>query len=211
VRKRDKDLGSKDKVLTEDAAIAVVDVVVDQIAILFPSIKIAYGLSKALYGSGLKLRQQKALEWVEMVRDNPSFFTEKVINDAAFQDGFVVALEKYIIERNENKRKVFRNIFLGFAIAEKKELFPLEKCTHTLSQLSEVDIEVLRDTKNDQKNKNYQVYGNNSNRKESSHNLINLGLLFDTTGSRGGYDPGNSPFVVISPFGLEFKKYIVKN
>lgn len=207
--KRDKDLIKKDEILVKDAALAVVDAVVDEIASKIPVINIAYGLSKALYGAGLKLRQERALEWVEMVRDNPTYFTESVLKDESFQDGFVVALEKYIIERNEQKRAIFRNIFLGFAEASNKKQFPLEKYTHTLSQLSETDIEVLRDAKNDQQNQNYQIYGNNDLKKENIHNLINEGLLLDTTGTRGGYDPRNSPFVKVSNFGMAFKRYII--
>lgn len=101
-----------------------------------------------------------------------------------------------------------RSIFLGFTKADDKALFALEKFTHTLSQLKQVDIATLREVNVNKDDQNYQVYGNNPNRKENIHNLISLGLLFDTTGTRGGYDPRNSPFVKIASFGLEFIKYI---
>lgn len=131
------------------------------------------------------------------------------MEDEAFQDGFVIALEKYLTERDIIKRRIFRNIFLGFSQANDKAIFPLEKFTHTLSQLSQTDILTLRDIDTGKtEDQNYQVYGNNPNRKENIHNLVNFGLLFDTTGTRGGYHPANSPFVRISPFGLEFVKYI---
>ena len=94
----------KDKIILKDASLVVLDKLVDSI----PGLSIAWGLSKALYNAGLVLRQQRALEWVEMVRDNPHIFTEQVLKDETFQDGFVFALEKYIRERIEEKRKIMQ-------------------------------------------------------------------------------------------------------
>ncbi len=197
-------MNDKDKLIAKSVALAVVEEIVSKV----PGLSLAYGLSKALFGAGMKLRQQRVLEWVEMVRSNPSIFTKEVLLDESFQDGFVAALERYLIERNEEKRKIFRSIFLGFAQAENKERFALEKFTHTLTQLNEIDIEVLRDVKTDEYGENYQIYGNNANKIDNIYNLINLGLLFNTTGTRGGVDPKNSPFVKISMFGREFIEYI---
>ena len=196
-------MNDKDKQLLKDSAL----VVADQIASSIPALNIAWGLSKALFGAGMKLRQQRALEWVELIRDNPGVFTKELLEQEELQDGFVYAFEKYLVERSEQKRKIFRNIFLGFAKADDKRNFPLEKFSHTLSQLGEVDIEVLRDVKIDEYGENYQIYGNNANRIDNIYSLINLGLLLNTTGTRGGFDPRNSPFVKFSPFGREFIKY----
>lgn len=85
----------KNKQIIKDSAL----VIADQIASTLPGLNIAWNLSKALYGAGLKLREQRALEWVEMVRDHPSAFTELILKDAKFQDGFVYALERYIREK----------------------------------------------------------------------------------------------------------------
>lgn len=178
------------------------------IVIKTPWLDKSWSFSQAILGKGLDLRKAKTLEWLGMINDNQSIFTPEVVVDEKFQDGFVVALEKYLVERNEEKRRIARNIFLGFAKASDKEKFPLEKFTHTLSQLSEVDIEVMRDTKVDEEGQNYQIYGNNSNRIDNIYNLVGLGILLNTTGSRMGYDPRNSPFVKFSPFGLEFVEYL---
>lgn len=194
-------MNAQDKVLEKDTAMVLADAVVDGIAQSIPGINIAWNLSKALYGAGMKLRQERALEWVEMVRDNPSIFIDHILSDEKFQDGFVYALERYLIERDENKRRIFRNIFLGFTKAENKDKFPLEKFTHTLSQLSELDVEVLGDVKIEETGTNYQIYGANFNRIEQIYNLINLGLLLDTTGNRMGRNPEESPFVKSSILG----------
>lgn len=159
----------------------------------------------------MKLRQQRVLEWVEMVRDNPSYFAESIVSDPVFQDGFVIALEKYLVERNEEKREICRNIFLGFTKADDMETFPLEKFMHTLSQLSEGDIKTLKDVNINHEgmkpnNKNYQIYGNESVNIENIYSLINSGLLLNVTGNRLG--PINAPFVQISMFGKAFVEYI---
>ena len=205
-------VSTSDRLLLKEVEKIAADELVDAIATSIPGVDIAYKLAKAYHGRGMKLRQQRVLEWVEMVRDNPHFFTEAVFNDENFQDGFVIALGQYIVERDEAKRRIFRNIFMGFAESDDKVAFPLEKFTHTLSQLSQTDILTLRDVDLSRSgDKNYQIYGNNADRKENIHNLVSLGLLFDTTGSRGGYDPANSPFVRISPFGMKFVEYLTKD
>lgn len=180
----------------------------DDIVVKVPWLDKSWSLSQAILGKGLELRKPRAVEWVEMIRDNQSVFTQAVLSDERFQDGFVVALEKYLVERNEEKRRIARNIFLGFAKASDKESFPLERFSHTLSQLNEIDIVVLRDTRIDEQGENYQIYGNNANRTDNIYNLISLGLLLNTTGTRGGIDPRNSPFVKLSPFGRELIEYL---
>ncbi|MEN8252937.1 MAG: hypothetical protein ABFQ62_00995 [Patescibacteria group bacterium] len=199
----------KDKILIKKTLTIATDAFVDELDKDYPGIKIAWNLSKSLFGAAIKLREEKALEWVEMVKDNPRHFTENVLSDEKFQDGFAIAFERYLVERSSKKREIFRNIFLGFSEAADKESFPLEKCTHTLSQLSQVDILTLGDvdiSKID--DRNYQVYGANANRRDNIINLIGLGILIDTTGNRMGFSLKNSPFVRVSPFGLEFIGYI---
>ena len=200
-------MDDKDKILAKDSTLVVVEAVVDEVAKSIPGINIVWGLSKVFHEARMKLRQEKALEWVEMIRDNPLYFTGKILSDEKFQDGFVVALEKYLLERNKDKRTYFRNIFLGFVQADDKDKFPLEKFIHTLSQLGEMDIEVLRDVKVDEQGANYRIYPVNNERVEYIYNLIGQGLLIDTTGNRIGY-PQDTPFVKASSFGKDFIKFI---
>ncbi len=195
-------MNKKDKQIIKESALVVADQIVSSV----PALNIAWGLSKALFGAGLKLRQQKALEWVEMIRDNPEIFTQKLLQQEEFQDGFVFALEKYLTERNEEKREHFRNIFLGYAVTEQKSTFQLEKFIHTLSQMSSEDIRVLREVDVSRKDRNYQVYGNEAIHLVNIYNLINLRILLSDPSSRLG--PVNAPFVWISEFGVEFIKYL---
>jgi len=139
-------MNEKDKIILSDSSTAIIDGALnmaDQIVSAIPFLNIAWALSKSLYGAGLKLRQKRALEWVEMVRDNPHIFVEQILVDESFQDGFVYMLENYIRERSDKKRKIAKNIFLGFIKADDKNSFSMEKFVHTLNQLSEKDIEVI--------------------------------------------------------------------
>lgn len=197
-------MNDKDKQLLKDSALVVADQIVSSI----PALNIAWSLSKALFGAGIKLRQQKALEWVEMVRDHPEVFTKKLLEQENFQDGFVSAFEKYLTERSEEKRRYFRNIFLGYASSNEKHSFPLEKFIHTLSQLSVDDVKVLSDVDLLRQDKNYQIYGNGDKQLVNIYNLISLGILMNDPSSRLG--PVNAPFVWISEFGKEFVEYIKK-
>lgn len=198
------EMNEKDKVLFKDTSLIVIDQVVDNI----PGLGFAWKLCKALIGAGLKLRQNRALEWVEMIRDNPSEFSHEILSSEPFQDGFVYSLEKYIIERSDEKRKIFRNIFLGFARNMDKNNYPMEKYYHTLAQLSAVDIVVLKDVDTKQHGLNYQIYGNANKNLDNIFSLINEGLLIMDSSSRIG--PINAPFVKISLYGKEFVEFLKK-
>lgn len=194
-------MNEKDKQLLKDSAM----VVADQIASTLPGLNIAWGLSKALYGAGLKLREQRALEWVEMVRDNPSAFTESILQDAKFQDGFVYALERYIREKNENKRTTMRAIFLGFALSPNQDSFELERMYHVVSILNFKDITVLKDV-NVTRDDFHQVYEQTADKNENVYNLVNAGILMSDYSSRIG--PIAAPFVKATAFGKSFIKFL---
>ena len=194
-------MDEKDKQIIKDSAL----VIADQIASALPGLNIAWGLSKALYGAGLKLREQRALEWVEMVRDNPSAFTESILQDVKFQDGFVYALERYIREKSENKRAAMRAIFLGFAQPSNQDRFELERMYHVLSILSLQDMTVLKNvdaTRIDF----HQVYEQTADKNENIYNLVNAGILISDYSSRIG--PIAAPFIKVTEFGKDFIKFL---
>ena len=97
-------MNQKNKQIAKDS----IDVIVSRV----PGLNLPWELGKAWYGAGLKLRQRRALEWIEMIINKPSIFIKEVLENEEFQDGFVFALEKYIRERNKKKRAYYRNIFL---------------------------------------------------------------------------------------------------
>lgn len=190
-------MNEKDKQIIKDS----VDAVVSSI----PGLNVAWELSKALYGAGLKLRQQRAFEWVEMVRDNPSAFTEIVLKSDNFQDGFVYALECYIREKNENKRKYMRSIFLGFTQSEIQDSFEIERMYHVLSILSVDDLMVLKDV-DVYRTDFHQIYEQTKDKNENIYNLVSVGILMSDYQSRIG--PIAAPFVKVTEFGKKFSKYL---
>lgn len=191
----------KDKKILKKSAL----VIADQIASNIPALNIAWGLSKALLGAGMELRQQRALEWVEMVRSNPSIFIEEILKDEKFQDGFVFALEEYIRERDEKKRRLMKKIFLGFAEEKDKERSELEKMYRVLGILNTDDLLVLKDI-NIEKDDFHQIYKEKKDKNENIHNLINAGILVPDYSSRLGSIA--SPYVNITDFGKSFIKFI---
>ena len=198
-------MNKKDKKLIEKSVMAIADGVVSKI----PGLDVAWNLSKALFEAGMELRQERALEFVEMIKDNPDIFIKKILKEKSFQDGFVYTLENYIRERNEEKRAIVKNIFLGFTKAKSKDNYPLEKMIHTTTQLGGKDILVLKDVDFDRVNeKNYQIYGNKDKNVENIYNLINLSLLLNKTGNNRIGPTINAPYVSISRFGKRFIEYI---
>jgi hypothetical protein len=194
-------MNEKDKLIVKDS----LDVVVSSI----PGLNIAWGLSKALIGAGLKLRQQKALEWVEMVKNNPDVFVVELLQTEAFQDGFVYALEKYLTERNENKRRYARKIFLDFSSSKNIDDYPLERFYGVLEELSGVDIETLKDVDwNRENNSNYQVYGADEKNIDNLFHLVNLDLLRLNDTPRMIRDGSGAPFVKPTEFGKQFCQFI---
>lgn len=136
-------MNENDRQILKDSALVVADHIADEIASKIPIFNVAWGLSKALLGAGLKLRQQRALEWVEMIRDNPALFSEEILQSENFQDAFVYSFEKYISERNEIKRKMIKKIFLGYSQSQDLEKFEIERLISILSLTSKKGLELL--------------------------------------------------------------------
>tara|TARA_B100000378_G_C18017592_1_gene403052 strand:+ start:267 stop:872 length:606 start_codon:yes stop_codon:yes gene_type:complete len=194
-------ISRKDQIILQDSGTAIVD----QAVALIPGLNLAWGLSKAYYGAALKLRQERALEWVEMVRDNPGTFSKEILLDESFQDGFADSLEKFIRQRSAGKREHMKQIFLGFAGSEDKNNFELERFYHVLTILNEEDINVLRDV--DRKRDTFhQIYKGTATKNENIFNLVNSGVLTSDYVSRMG--PIEAPFVKITDFGKKFIRYL---
>jgi len=136
--KDQKNLEKSDELLVEEVAIIAVDEVVDVIAESIPGINIPYKLAKAYLGRGLKLRQHRALEWVEFVRDNLGSFSQQLFENEQFQDCFVLLTEGYLKQRAEKKRKIFQQILIKSTEIKQEELerFELEKMISVTNQIS---------------------------------------------------------------------------
>lgn len=136
---------SSDKLLLEEVGNLTADEVVDAIATSIPGINIAYKLAKAYMGRGMKLRQQRVLEWVEFVRDNLGEFSKQLFDNEQFQDCFVLLTEGYIKERAERKRKLHQQVLLGITSLTPDELekYQLERMITVTNQISLEALNVL--------------------------------------------------------------------
>jgi hypothetical protein len=134
-----------DGILLEDVGEIAVDEVVDAIATSIPGINIPYKLAKAYFGRGMKLRQQRVLEWVEFVRDNLGQFSQQLFSQVEFQDCFVLLLEAYIKERAKKKRQIYQRVLLQSTNKGRQELerFELEKMILVTTQISYEALNVL--------------------------------------------------------------------
>lgn len=136
-----------DKNLLKRSGTGVVDVATSSIDALVlsgvPALSGAWALAKALLGNALELRQQRALEFVEAIQNDPKTFNQTLVQSEEFQDGFVVALTEYIKLRNFLKRRIALKMFKEFASSEDRVEFPLERFYDTLNKLSTAGIKTL--------------------------------------------------------------------
>lgn len=137
-------MNEKDKAVILASWVATIDALVTYVYSQNPYFLVAWWLCVALGQAGMKYREKRVIEWIENIRDNPDVFTSEVLEDENFQDGFVYLFQKYIVERNVEKRKIVKNILLWFAWAHNKAEFELEKLCSILDSLSLEDIEVLK-------------------------------------------------------------------
>ncbi len=166
MRAKDKEILKSSALNTADAIIAAID----------PHLAIAWGLAKAMFGAGMRLRQNRALIFAEFIRDNPEIFTKEILSTEEFQDGFVFMLENFLRERSSAKREVMKKVFVGFAKANEKEQFPLERYMHTLSQLTETDVETFAKVDISQDGPNYQIEDIPGRYTANLYNLIRTSL-----------------------------------
>lgn len=147
----DNNLTTSDQILTEEVAIIAVDEVVNIIAESIPGINIPYKLTKAYLGRGLKLRQHRALEWVEFIRDNLGVFSQQLFENEQFQDCFVLLVEGYIKQRAQYKRKIFQQILLNIVSITEEELlkFEVERMILVTNQISLDALNALAFIKNE--------------------------------------------------------------
>lgn len=129
---------TSDELLLEEVGGIAADEVVDAIATSIPGIDIAYKLAKAYMGRGMKLRQQRVLQWVEFVRDNLGEFSKQLFENEQFQDCFVLLTEGYVKERAKRKRMLHQQVLLGITRLSPEELnnYQLERMIAVTNQIS---------------------------------------------------------------------------
>ena len=131
--------GVKRRALAQHA-LTEVDKVIEPLIAVVPPLGASLYLAKSFIGYAMVRRQEELNAYVEFIRDNPETFRQDIVESREFQDGFVSSLESYLKLRSETKRLLARQILLGFAAADDKQCFPLERLQDTLAKLSESSI-----------------------------------------------------------------------
>lgn len=195
-----------DKELLKSSALTVIDEAVSMV----PGLGLAWNLSKGLYGNSLKMRQQRALEWVEMVHDHPNVFVEELLSNEAFQNAFAYCLEDFITERSEQKRQLAKAIFLGFANTDASDDYPLERFVMTLRQMSETDIETIAAIDLEKASgDDYQIYEDSSKNDDNITNLVQLGILQFVGWKIIGDNGVRTQTVRMTEYGKKFISYVL--
>lgn len=136
---------TKNSSFVEEVGGIAADEIVDAIGESIPGLNIAYKIVKAYMGRGMKLRQQRVLEWVEFVRDNIGEFSKQLFDNEQFQDCFVLLTEGYVRERTNEKRKIYQQILLGITKLSFDDLekYQLERMSTVTNQISLEALNVL--------------------------------------------------------------------
>lgn len=204
-----KSLGKQTATSAVDAAAVAVDATMSG---GMPFASGAWGLTKVYLGRAIALRQQKALEWVEMIQQNPAVFNEKILKSNEFQDAFVVSIENYIKQRSSDKRSVLRAIFLDYSAFPDPESYPLEKMQALVEQISISEMKVFsslvsqyHESIQDGAAIEYKQENLLDNEWAALWGLKQIGILRESTNR---INIGGSPAFVISGLGVQFARYL---
>ncbi len=99
--------------------------------------------ASGILGAYLQYNQSKLNNFVRFIKEHPNEFSELILKQPAFQEGFFISLEAYLKSRDEEKMNIIKKIFLGFATSEDKKNYELERLFSVVSRLSPEGIEYL--------------------------------------------------------------------
>lgn len=183
-----------------------------------PLLGIAVGMAVALFGPAIERRQDRATDLIKYIRDNIESFTPEILADKVFQDGFVLLMEKYIRERNKDKRLILQKVLHGYVKAPDLLDFPLEEMADLVARIRMMDVAVLRSALREERihNSNSAIGDPKSFMLRKDPNavsrLIYFGLLHEDRTLNGPhvreYGDKNFLYVWVSPAGREFANYI---
>jgi len=112
---------------------------------------ILFTSAHGLFSYYLYYKQERLSAFVRWIKAHPNEFSEELIQQPAFQQGFFPTLEAFLRARSEKKMKLIQQIFLGFAETEDKEEFELERFYEIIKLISAPQIELLSSLNKDGK------------------------------------------------------------
>lgn len=105
------------------------------------AVMISYFFSKIL-----KPYEDRDKEIADWIIANETNLTALIVTSDSFKDAFYIMYDKHIKERNPEKRRIIRNIFLWYvkATEEEKEKFELERLLDINNKITLPEIWVLK-------------------------------------------------------------------
>ncbi|MDP2683735.1 MAG: hypothetical protein Q8P20_01635 [bacterium] len=113
----------------------------DAVISSFPGVNIAWG---AIKGGVAKVREKKAEEFILFLQNNTEIID---FNNEQFVDGLGLTFEQYLRQRDEQKRKIIQQIFLGFSNSKYMRNFELERMYDVLNKISFSHVHLLEKLK----------------------------------------------------------------
>lgn len=117
--------------------------IISPFLISYPYWQLAFHEAIGLYGYYMALKQEEVNDYVTFIKNYPEKFTADVVGTKAFRDGFVIAFQDYLKLRTKAKKKIAKEIFLGFTKCSVKEEFDLERLDDVLLRISPHALNVL--------------------------------------------------------------------
>jgi hypothetical protein len=178
---------------------------------------VAVGMAAALFGPAIERRRDRAEQLIKFVHDNIGGISAAVLEDKVFQDGFVFLLEKYIRERNDDKRLILQQILLGYINVPSLLDYPLEEMSELVARIRMSDVEVFRQALREEAKQGIKQDGRRFSymlREDPNavSRLIYFGLLHEDRAKNGPqireYDDKNFLYIWITPTGRQFAEYL---
>lgn len=177
----------------------------------------AVGMAAALFGPAIERRRNRAEHLIKFVEENINKISSAVLDDKIFQDGFVFLLEKYIRERNDDKRLILQQILLGYTKAPSLLDYPLEEMSELVVRIRMSDVEVFRQALKEEAKNGIKQDGRRFSyvlREDPNavSRLVYFGLLHEDRAKNGPqireYDDKNFLYVWVTPTGRQFAEYL---
>lgn len=180
----------------------------------FPGVNIVWG---ALKGGVSNIRVKRAEEFIIFIQNE---FNLDCFNDDYFVDGLAITFESFLKQRSDYKRKIIKNIFLGFSFNEDKEDFELERMYDIVNRISKKQIDLFTDLKN--KNEIIISWKEFNEIKDYIENyddykyleflgLVGISQKIEISTMIGGSQLKEEEHVFISDFGDNFITFILKD
>lgn len=108
-----------------------------------PEWELAFYSAIGLYGVYMACNQKEVNEVIEFISEHPKEFRKEIVESEEFKKGFLNFTEQFLKQRLEQKKKILKEIFLGFAQSSEKSKFELERLDDIMVRISVESLEFL--------------------------------------------------------------------